>query len=61
MLSSMHNDLIGEFKDYLNAQDVRNWAGFDPTHKPWPMDCPHGLSNKFKFKLTNIGMSYQYQ
>ena len=26
--------------------DVRNWAGFDPTHKPWPMDRPQGLSNK---------------
>ena len=22
MLSSMHNDLIGDFKDYLNAQEM---------------------------------------
>ena len=25
---------------------VRNWAGFDPTHKPWLMDHPHELSDK---------------
>ena len=25
---------------------VRNWAGFDPIHKPWPMDRPYGLSDK---------------
>ena len=25
---------------------VKNWAGFDPIHKPWPMDRPHGLSDK---------------
>ena len=24
MLSSMHNDLIGEFEDYLNAQEMWN-------------------------------------
>ena len=25
---------------------VRNWAGFGPIHKPWPMDRPHRLSDK---------------
>ena len=24
----------------------RNWASFDPTHKPWSMDHPHGLFDK---------------
>ena len=25
---------------------VRNLSGFDPIHKPWPMDHPHEISEK---------------
>ena len=33
-------------KGGFSLKSVRNLAGFDPTHKPWLMDHPHGLSDK---------------
>ena len=41
---------------------VNNWAGFDLTHNPWPMDHCHGYLSmgylisgfKFEFKLKLI-------
>ena len=40
--------LVSNMSDYpiYAIGAVRNWADFGPTHKPWPMDRPHGLSDK---------------
>ena len=67
MLSSMHNDLIGEFEDYPNAQEVWNqlkiaYGGTSTTRlraltlkfKQYVMDSKHSMAEHLRTMSTLI-------
>ena len=67
MLSSMHNDLIGEFEDYPNAQEVWNqlkiaYGGTSATRlraltlkfEQYVMDSKHSMAEHLRTMSTLI-------